>query len=246
MKLLMINPNTSVDLSARLLRTAELIAGPGTTIDVLTGKRGVPYIASRAEAVIGANVLLELLAEHHEAYDGAIVGAFGDPGLIAARELFDLPVVGMAESGMLLACAQGSTFGLMTFSEELVPWFEECVRLNRMEQRCGGIHVVPGLGFPLQLDDPDVMRKICASAEEFVQRARIDAIVLGGAPLAGVATTIRDRVGVPVVDCVQASVRQIETIITLGYVKPLHGAYRRRPTKPTTGLPPALAARFSS
>src|SRR5690606_29402989 len=109
--------------SAQLLRTAELVAGAGTTIDILTGARGVPYIASRAAAVIGANVLLELLAEHHQAYDGAIVAAFGDPGLVAARDLFDLPVVAMAESGMLRACARGSTFGLLAFSEKLAPWF---------------------------------------------------------------------------------------------------------------------------
>ncbi len=29
-----------------------------------------------------------------------VIAAFGDPGLIAARELFDLPIVGMAEAAM--------------------------------------------------------------------------------------------------------------------------------------------------
>ena len=41
--------------------------------------------------------------------DAAIVAAFGDPGLGGARELFDFPVVGMAEAAMLMACMLGRT-----------------------------------------------------------------------------------------------------------------------------------------
>ena len=65
------------------------------------------HIATRAEAAIGAVAALDMLAERRGAIDAAIVAAFGDPGLGGARELFDFPVVGMAEAAMLMACMLG-------------------------------------------------------------------------------------------------------------------------------------------
>src|SRR5260370_13063214 len=39
-----------------------------------------------------------MLAEHHRGTDAVVIAAFGDPGLIAARELFEVPITAMAES----------------------------------------------------------------------------------------------------------------------------------------------------
>ena len=102
-------------------RAAKLAAAPGTIISTATATRGVPYIATRAEAQIGGAIALEMLAERHREYDAAIIAAFGDPGLFGARELFDIPVVGMAEASMLTACMLGRRFAIVTFAARLVP-----------------------------------------------------------------------------------------------------------------------------
>ena len=102
--ILLLNPNTSADMTTRMLAAAEAVAAPGTRLHPMTAPRGVPYIATRAEAQIGGAIALEMLAERHRTVDAAILAAFGDPGLLGARELFDIPVVGMAEAAMLAAC----------------------------------------------------------------------------------------------------------------------------------------------
>ena len=107
MRILVLNPNTSSDITARLAAAAKQAAAAGTIIATATAPRGVPYIATRAEAQIGGAIALEMLAERHQDYDAAIIAAFGDPGLFGARELFDIPVVGMAEASMLTACMLG-------------------------------------------------------------------------------------------------------------------------------------------
>ena len=107
MRILVLNPNTTPAITARLATAAIQAAAVGTIIGTATAARGVPYIATRAEAQIGGAVALEMLAEYHRDYDAAIIAAFGDPGLFAARELFDIPVVGMAEAAMLTACMAG-------------------------------------------------------------------------------------------------------------------------------------------
>ena len=55
--------------------------------------------------------------------DAAIIAAFGDPGLAAARELFDFPVVGMAEAAILTAVQLGGRFAIVTFTPAMTPWY---------------------------------------------------------------------------------------------------------------------------
>ncbi|MFN8992208.1 MAG: aspartate/glutamate racemase family protein, partial [Pseudomonadota bacterium] len=107
MRLLMLNPNTSVGVTELIVSAAEAVAAPGTQILRATAPRGVTYIATRAESIIGGAIALEMLAELHETVDAAVIAAFADPGLGGARELFSIPVIGLAEAGMLTACMLG-------------------------------------------------------------------------------------------------------------------------------------------
>jgi Hydantoin racemase len=56
MRILVLNPNTSESITARLAASAQKAAAPGTVIIPLTAPRGVPYIATRAEAQIGGAI----------------------------------------------------------------------------------------------------------------------------------------------------------------------------------------------
>lgn len=70
---------------------------------------------------------MEMLAERQGQFDAAIIAAFGDPGLFAARELFDAPVIGMSEAAMLTALMLGKRFGIVSFTTQMGPWYTECV-----------------------------------------------------------------------------------------------------------------------
>ena len=115
MRLLMLNPNTSQSVTDLIAAAARAAAAPGTEVVPMTAPRGVPYIANRAEAVIGGAVALEMLAASHATVDAAVIAAFADPALGGARELFPIPVIGLAEAGMLTACMLGARFAIVTF-----------------------------------------------------------------------------------------------------------------------------------
>lgn len=244
MRILVLNPNTSAGVTARLASAAKEAAAAGTIITTATASRGVPYIATRAEAQIGGAIALEMLAELHRDCDAAIIAAFGDPGLFGARELFDIPIVGMAEAAMLTACMLGRRFAIVTFARALGPWYEECVAMHGLRGRCAGIRA---------LDDPfesigDVQDEkenlLVELAKHAAFELEADAVILAGAPLAGLSARVRDRVPVPLVDQMMAAVKQAEALATLGARKATLGTFRRPDAKPTMGLPEALAARF--
>src|SRR5688572_5765715 len=144
MRILLVNPNTTAALTERLHKAAAAVASPGTEIVPLTAPRGVPYISNRAEAQIGGAIALEMIAQHGAGADAAIIAAFGDPGLFGARELFDIPVIGMSEAVMLTACMLGRKFVIVTFAEALKPWYQDCVEMHGLGSRCAGVHALGG------------------------------------------------------------------------------------------------------
>ena len=244
MKILLLNPNTSQGLTDLLADAARRAAAPGTEIVPVTASFGVPYISTRSEALVGGLAALEILAERHGEVDGAILAAFGDPGLGAARELFDIPVVGLAEAGMLTACMLGGRFAIITFAQALEPWYEECVRWHRLEARCAGVRALEGAFRSItevQSEKEDLLVDLASRA---VREDGADVVVLAGAPLAGLARAVHGRIPIPVVDCAQAAIKQVEALVALGAAAPREGSFRRPAPKPSQGLAAKLAERI--
>ena len=242
MKILLLHTNTTSEVTDLLYAAGHRAASPETELVAMTAKRGVPYIATRAEAQIGGAIALEMLAEAGNGFDAAIIAAFGDPGLFGARELFSFPVVGLAEAAMLTACMVGQRFSIVTFSPTLAPWYNECVVMHGLGTRCAGIRAL-GESFKsisgVQAEKEDALVRLANLA---VDEDGADVVILSGAPLAGLADKIKDRIPVPAIDPIAAAVRQAETLAVLKLRKAVAGSFRRPDPKPTTGLAESLAA----
>jgi allantoin racemase len=244
MRILLANPNTTVAVTDRIAEVGRIAASPGTEIVAVTGSAGVPYIATRAEAVIGARVALDLLAEHADGCDAAVVAAFADPGLGGAPELLSIPVIGMAEAAMLTACMLGRRFSIVTFATAMAPWYRECVDYNGLGSRLASIRCVSG-GFSDISAVQDEKRALLVEAcREAVEHDEADVVILGGAPLAGLAAKIAHLVPVPLVDGVAAAVRQAEVLAALRPRKATAGTFRRPDAKTITGVSTALERLF--
>jgi allantoin racemase len=241
MKILVANPNTSTGVTDKLVASGQRVASPGTELIAMTAPRGVPYIATRAEAAIGSTVFLEMLAEKRGTFDAAICAAFGDPGLGGARELFDFPVVGMAEAAMLVACTLGRTFGIVSFSRSLEPWFAEIVAWHGLSGRCAAIRTLDEAFRSIDDVQEEKESVLVELANRTVTNDQADVIILAGAPLAGLANKIRDRVPVPLVDGIQAAVTMAEGLVRLNARKATAGTFRRPGPKDSKGLTSALA-----
>jgi Asp/Glu/hydantoin racemase len=244
MRLLVLNPNTTAAVTDKLMSAAAAVARPETELVAMTATRGVPYISSRADAAIGGAIALDMLAEAHTGVDAAIIAAFGDPGLGAARELFDIPVVGMAEAAMLTACMLGRSFAIVTFAAGLVPWYNECLDWHGLRGRCAGVFALQGAFNSLadvQHEKEDALIRL---ASHVVEEHDADVIILAGAPLSGLAATIRDQVSAPLIDGIQAAVTQAEGLVAINPRKAAAGTFGRPPAKSSIGLGTALAARL--
>ena len=187
------------------------------------------------------------MAEHGAGCDAAIVGAFADPGLGGAREIMPVPVVGMAEAAMLTACMLGRRFAIVTFSGSLGPWYRECVEYHGLSSRLAAIRCLDapfsGIDAVLaKLGQTELGDMLVALCLRTVAEDDADVVILGGAPLAGLAGALAGRVPVPLIDGVAAAVLQAEALVRLAPRKATAGSFRRPAAKPAIGLPPPLAA----
>ena len=117
MKILLLNPNTTNSITDTLFKTASLVKSKETELIPITADKGFPYISNKAEAQIAGVRVLEIIAKHEKDFDAIIIAAFGDPGLIAARETFQIPIVGLGEASMLSACLFGKILNYFIYTK---------------------------------------------------------------------------------------------------------------------------------
>ncbi|AOY92118.1 Asp/Glu/hydantoin racemase [Cupriavidus sp. USMAA2-4] len=241
MQLLIINPNTSQSVTDLIEAEARRSLSQGTRITMATAPFGVAYIETRFEALVGGYATACAAAEHAGRFDGLVVAAFGDPGLAGLKELFDVPVVGMTEAALASACLLGQRFSIIAISHRIEAWYRECVAANGLTSRLASVR---SLQEPLR-DIGSVQQDHAARLEQLslqaVREDGADVIIVAGAPLAGLARELKERIPVPVVDGVSSAVRHCESLVALAPRGAREGSFARPPRKPNVGLPPALA-----
>lgn len=242
MKLLLINPNISDSVSQLIKAEAIRSASLGTEIQVVTAQAGVAYIETRFESMLGAHAVAQLAAEHYSGADAVIVAAFGDPGVMALREVLPCPVIGLTEAALASACLLGNRFSIVAISQRIRTWYLETVQLYGLSSRLASIRGLDEKLVDIGNVQGEQGERLIQLAERCIHEDGADVIVLAGAPLAGLARSVAGRIAVPVVDGVSSAVRHAETLAKMNAGKARAGSFAAPPVKENKGLSPQVAA----
>jgi allantoin racemase len=209
-RLLIVNPNTSACVTRWLADEAKRVAGERTEIVAVNASSGIAAIQTSDDLLRAAQVVVTTI-EKDAGADAAIIGAFGDPGLTEARARLSIPVVGLGEAG-LRAAANGRRFSIVTLGEAMRAALAERVRSLGLEDRLAEIRILP-------VSIPDMIANREAHVGALVDAIRLcatGAVLLGGAPLAGLGTRMTKETGVTVLDGVEACVAEAMRILKCG------------------------------
>lgn len=205
-RLLVINPNTSASVTELLQRHLQAQLGEAMEVRTITARFGAPYISSEASYAVAQHGVLDAWAAAHahgERPDAVLIGCFGDPALFALRDGAGVPVSGLAEAAFVAAAHHGR-FAIVTGGAAWGPMLERLAGALGFGDRLAGVHTVAPTGAQLA-DDPVGARALLAEAcREAAQRFGAEAVILGGAGLAGMAANIAGSVPVPLIDSVVA------------------------------------------
>lgn len=256
MKLLVINPNISDDVTALIESEALRSAAPKTELVVRTAGHGVEYIETRFEALIAAGAVAEIIAENTGRVDSSavdcppidcvVVAAFGDPGMPALKELADVPVIGITEAALCAAALQGHRFSIIAISDRIRPWYLDCVERFGLGGRLASIRSINESLNAIGSVQQNFRETLLALSRQAVTEDGADVVILAGAPLAGLARELQGQIPVPVVDGISAGIRMAEAVVGLQSGPHRAGAFAPPPMKARRGLSENLDAALAS
>src|SRR5438552_15351038 len=99
--------------------------------------------------------MLQLMQEaESEGCAAVVIGCFYGGGLRELRESLSMPVVGMAEASLFLACTLGHRFSIVVGRGKWIPKMSDNVLLYGLERRLASFRSVE-MGIPDVLADPE-------------------------------------------------------------------------------------------
>lgn len=236
MKIKVINPNTTVSMTQKIGAAARAVASPGTDILAVNPQSGPVSIESHFdEAVSVVGVLDEIRRGEREQMDGYVIACFGDPGLMAARELTDKPVIGIAEAAMHVASLLATRFSVVTTMNRTIVIAEHLARNYGMEHFCGKVRAADIPVLDLEDHGSGALQRIVDECRRARDEDRAGAIVLGCGGMADLTDAISREIGLPVIDGVTAAVKLVEAIVSLRLGTSKHGDLAYPIAKPFVG-----------
>ncbi|WP_428943971.1 allantoin racemase [Pantoea sp. FN060301] len=219
-----INPNVSAAMTETIGAAARAVAGPQTEIVAVNPSQGAPSIEGHFdEAIAAIGVLEQIKAGREQGVCGHVIACFGDPGLLAARELAQGPVIGIAEAAMHMATMVATRFSIVTTLPRTLIIARHLLRQYGFEHHCAALHAID---LPvLALEDgsglaQQKVRERCLAAKK---EDGSGAIVLGCGGMATLARELTCELGIPVIDGVGAAVKMVESLVALGLTTSKHG-----------------------
>ena len=215
MRIKVINPNTTPAMTATIAEAAKAVAAPGTEIVAATSKAGAVSIEGHYDEAMSIVGLVDAINEDPQA-DAYVIACFGDPGLLAAREITAAPVIGIAEAAMHAASFLATGFSVVTTLERTRIIAEHLVRNYGMEHHCRKVRATDIAVLDLDNPQSNARSLILQECEAALKEDKSGAIVLGCAGMADLARFLEQRLQVPVIDGVAAAVKFAEALVSLG------------------------------
>src|ERR1700761_2708139 len=180
MRILVVNPNTTSAMTAKIGAAARTAAAKGTEIIAVNPSDGPVSIEGYYDEVFSVPGLLEEIAKGEASGVSAhIIACFDDTGLEAARSLASAPVIGIGEAAFHLASMLGHRFSVITTLSRSIAAIETNLMKYGLATRCAKVRACEVS--VLALDDPasDAFNQISGEIDRAKQEDRAEAIVLG-------------------------------------------------------------------
>jgi allantoin racemase len=203
--ILLINPNTSESVTARLAAEARRVAEPGVTIRAVTAPFGAPAIQTPEELEVAADAVLAAIVANIDC-GAAIIGAFGDPGLDKAHVAASMPVFGLGESGILAVSANGRRFAIVTVGERMRGDIMRRVERLGVADRLVALQFLSASVTDVVRDRAALIPAIVDAVAQCAARHGAEAVLLGGGPFVGLAHEVGAQTAVPILDGLHAAI----------------------------------------
>jgi allantoin racemase len=205
--ILVVNPNTSEDMTAAIDRVGQAAAGTTATVVTLRSQQGPHTIEGPLDAALGVAGMLEVIGAYTQPFDAVVVACFGDPGVDAVRMLVRVPVIGIAAASFTQAAFLSQRFAIVTPAVGTPERYAAVTAAMGIRPQFLGTYQTQLSVADFESDDPSVLDTLVFHAQQAVKDGA-ECLLFGCAGIADQIQEIEERVGVLCLPSVAAGVSQ--------------------------------------
>jgi allantoin racemase len=226
MRIKIINPNTSGNMTDKIRSVAEAVKRDDCEVEVTCPNKGPVTIESSYDEAYAVAPTLDLVKKaNEEGCDAIILACFCEIGVEAAREVSGVPVLGLEEPTLAMALVLGNKFGVMTEKRPRVAMKERHVRRYGLLERMASIRPLELSVAELDADPERTKETGMDLARRMVEEDGAEVIIMGCAAMAGYTDDIERELGVPVLDPLAVTVKVAEALVDMGQTHSRVGLY---------------------
>lgn len=224
MKLLVLNPFGSTEPFAE--ENLRKVARPDTRITVENIREVFPlnYNTYSYNLVKCANATAERIVKaEKEGYDGVMISCMADPGLLEARQVVDIPVLGTLETTGLIAQMIGRNFSIIATDREWAAGIELLVSKYNWGGRFASVRHI-GISasklYPEFTSPEELERRTLKAARKCVEEDQAEVLVAGCTILGAILSKLSSqklgrRLNAPIVDPMAVTLKMTEAMVEM-------------------------------
>jgi allantoin racemase len=209
MKILIINPNSDLEMTKAIQKTADNFVEDEYEVVCLSNTDAPRFIETYEDEVKTAPGMIQIVRENEEKYDAFINACHCDPNLDALKEITKKPVIGIGEASIKIASMLGHKFSVVSGANHSIPNKEAVIRKYHLQDAMASVRAPEGDVSKLSGEE-----KYLLAAKLAIEEDKAEVIVLGCAGMTGLDKKMQKKLGVPVLDGVVCAL-----IIATGLVK---------------------------
>jgi len=233
--ILVVNPNTSEEMTAAIDRIAWEAAGASANVVTRRSLHGPHTIEGPLDAALGVAGMLEVVGAYPYSFDAVVVACFGDPGIEALQLLVRVPVIGIGAASFTQAAFLSQRFAIVTPTVGTSERYATVTEAMGIAPQFVGTYQTPLAVADFESADPAVVNTLVFHAQQAVKDGA-DCLLFGCAGIADQIREIEERVGVLCIPSVAAGVTQAIACLRHRCAPLVGGPFRRVNPKPLEGF----------
>ncbi len=208
-----------------LRHAVHTAADPGTDVEIHAIERGggvadqYLYLEYRDTREVIENAI----QAEKEGFDAFLLGNILDPGIDECRELLHIPVVGLCETNLHIACMMGRRYGIVTVNPKFTPRILQNVQRYGLSQQMAAVELMQvtqlsslAAGFVEGERQRAILEQFNTAARSCLAQGAEVLFPAGGTLMALLSRLgIREVDGAPILDGIPTLIKMGETAVKL-------------------------------